>query len=197
MEVTEDEEMNTRYSAHSMYFDEPVYDAVMIKAKWTGGAPVPRLRINAETNEWEVSYDAGYTWTSLGVKATGEKGDAGINGKDGVDGKDGIDGKNGINGTDGKDGKDGDKGSKGDKGDAGQDGKDGTGISAVTVNQDGSIFVTLTDGSTYQAGNIPVTNEEVQGLRTAIGVVAGVAGVSLVGLFSGFAYILRKRKKLS
>lgn len=185
MEVTEDEETNTWYSAHSMYFDEPVYDAVMIKAKWTGGALVPRLRINAETNEWEVSYDAGYTWISLGVKATGEKGDAGIAG---IDGKDGTDGKDGINGKNGKDG---------DKGDAGQDGRDGVGVSAVTVNQDGSILVTLTDGSTYQAGNIPDTNEEVQGLRTAIGVVAGVAGVSLVGLFSGFAYILRKRKKLS
>ena len=38
----------------------------------------PQLRINSATNEWEVSYDDGATWTSLGVKATGE------NGKDGV-----------------------------------------------------------------------------------------------------------------
>ena len=26
----------------------------------------PRLRINAETNMWEVSYDNGVTWTSMG-----------------------------------------------------------------------------------------------------------------------------------
>ena len=38
----------------------------------------PQLRINSATNEWEVSYDDGATWTSLGVKATGE------NGKDGM-----------------------------------------------------------------------------------------------------------------
>lgn len=32
----------------------------------------PRLRVNGETREWEVSYDDGATWESLGVKATGE-----------------------------------------------------------------------------------------------------------------------------
>ncbi len=75
----------------------------------------PELRINAETNEWEVSYDRGATWTSLGVKAvgatgatgaTGVTGAAGQDGKDGVngaDGKDGIDGKNGMDGANGKD----------------------------------------------------------------------------------------------
>lgn len=77
------------------YFDGPVLDAVSIKAKWGEGVPVPRLRINAENNEWEVSYDAGYTWASLGVKATGEKGDKGDKGDAGTDGKDGINGKDG------------------------------------------------------------------------------------------------------
>ena len=78
----------------------------------------PELRINAETKEWEVSYDRGATWTSLGVKAvgatgatgaTGVTGAAGQDGKDGVngtDGKDGIDGKDGRNGMDGANGKD-------------------------------------------------------------------------------------------
>ena len=37
----------------------------------------PQLRINATSNEWEISYDDGTTWTSLGVKATGEKGEPG------------------------------------------------------------------------------------------------------------------------
>lgn len=30
----------------------------------------PRVRINALTNYWEVSYDEGYTWTTLGVEAS-------------------------------------------------------------------------------------------------------------------------------
>ncbi|RGQ40717.1 hypothetical protein DWY99_07510 [[Clostridium] leptum] len=54
------------------------------------GAAAPQLRINTRTNEWEVSYDDGGTWTSLGVKATGEKGEQGANGRDGKDGADGI-----------------------------------------------------------------------------------------------------------
>lgn len=33
-----------------------------------------KLRVNPATNEWEVSYDSGTTWKSLGVKATGEDG---------------------------------------------------------------------------------------------------------------------------
>lgn len=37
----------------------------------------PKLRINDTSNEWEVSFDDGKTWKSLGVKATGEKGDNG------------------------------------------------------------------------------------------------------------------------
>ena len=59
---------------------------------------MPLLQINSVTNEWEVSYDDGTTWTSLNVKATGEagakgdKGDTGANGMDGVNGADGKDG---------------------------------------------------------------------------------------------------------
>ena len=34
----------------------------------SAGSNTPRLRINAESNEWEVSYDEGQTWTSLGYK---------------------------------------------------------------------------------------------------------------------------------
>ena len=39
----------------------------------------PQLRINEDTNFWEVSYDKGVTWTSLNIKATGENG-VGIDG---------------------------------------------------------------------------------------------------------------------
>ena len=49
-----------------------------IQANGTQGAQgiTPQLRINETSNEWEVSVDEGKTWKSLGVKATGEKGDA-------------------------------------------------------------------------------------------------------------------------
>ena len=60
---------------------------------------MPLLQINSVTNEWEVSYDNGATWTSLNVKATGEtgeKGDKGDTGASGMDGANGADGKDGI-----------------------------------------------------------------------------------------------------
>ena len=49
-----------------------------------------KLRVNPATNEWEVSYDSGITWKSLGVKATGE---------DGKDGRDGRTPSVGLNGN--------------------------------------------------------------------------------------------------
>ena len=50
----------------------------------------PQLRINPTTGMWEVSYDNGTTWTSLGVKAQGENGQNGQNGENGQNGQDGI-----------------------------------------------------------------------------------------------------------
>ena len=50
----------------------------------------PQLRINTGTNIWEVSYDNGKTWTSLGISATGPKGDDGEKGDNGENGKDGV-----------------------------------------------------------------------------------------------------------
>ena len=52
----------------------------------------PQLRINAETNQWEVSHDNGTTWDSLGVSATGP---AGQDGQDGQDGQIPVIGSNG------------------------------------------------------------------------------------------------------
>ena len=62
-------------------------------------AVAPQVRINAESNEWELSTDGGETWSSTGVKATGangengekgEKGDKGDRG-DAIFAEDGID----------------------------------------------------------------------------------------------------------
>jgi hypothetical protein len=40
----------------------------------------PLLRIDAATNYWEISYDEGKSWASLGVKATGKDGTTGKSG---------------------------------------------------------------------------------------------------------------------
>lgn len=56
-----------------------------VKAQGDKGADAtaPQLRINTDTNEWEISTDNGINWTSTGVKATGEKGDTGAQGEKG------------------------------------------------------------------------------------------------------------------
>ena len=44
----------------------------------TGAAGItPQLRVNEETNEWQVSYDNGDSWESTGVVATGAQGATG------------------------------------------------------------------------------------------------------------------------
>ena len=42
-----------------------------VKAQGDKGADAiaPQVRINADTNEWEISTDGGKTWNSTGVKA--------------------------------------------------------------------------------------------------------------------------------
>lgn len=52
-----------------------------VKAQGEQGDPgtsaiAPQVRINADTNEWEISTDGGQIWTSTGVKATGSNGDS-------------------------------------------------------------------------------------------------------------------------
>lgn len=56
-------------------------DGEKIKAQGEDGAPgqnavSPKLRINTETKEWEMSIDNGTTWTSMGVRAEGTDGDS-------------------------------------------------------------------------------------------------------------------------
>ena len=104
-----------------------------------------KLRVNPATNEWEVSYDSGTTWKSLGVKATGE---------DGKDGRDGVDGKNGADGLTPVIGENGnwwigdtDTGVKagGADGKNGADGKDGTDGLTPTIGENGNWWIGDTD----------------------------------------------------
>ena len=86
----------------------------------------PTLRID-DNGYWCVSYDNGTTWTSLGVKATGEKGDSGAKGEQG------------------------DIGAKGEKGDAGANGSD-----AVTKSATPAIVVIGIVAGLSLAGNIAI-----------------------------------------
>ena len=56
-------------------------DGEKIKAQGEDGAPgasavAPKLRIDTQTKEWEMSVDGGKTWTKMGVKAEGKDGDS-------------------------------------------------------------------------------------------------------------------------
>lgn len=131
-------------------FSTPLTEDITLTAGWfdpaAGGSGekgdpgiTPELRINAATNEWEVSYDNGWTWITMGVKATGQQGEEGAPGRDGTDGEmprlmigsDGYwyisydEGMNwtslGVNAM----GEKGEKGDKGDKGDTGEKGDKG------------------------------------------------------------------------
>lgn len=97
----------------------------------------PQLKIG-EDNLWNVSYDNGATWVSLGVKATGAAG------KDGEDGLTPYIGENGnwwVGATDTG------VSAKGPKGETGAKGADGVSPTAsVTQTDDGAEF-TVTDAS--------------------------------------------------
>ena len=47
--------------------------------------PVPKFRINPDTNMWEISTDNGATYKSTGIPANGKDGKNGQNGKKGQD----------------------------------------------------------------------------------------------------------------
>lgn len=47
-------------------------------------AIAPQVRIDTDTNEWEISTDGGIAWTSTGVKATGDEGEQGPVGPSGA-----------------------------------------------------------------------------------------------------------------
>ena len=116
------------------------------------GSNTPRLRINAETGEWEVSYDEGQTWLSLGVKATGADGKNGADGRDGVDGKDGAPGQDGAPGKDGTHGKDGDPG---------KDGKDGT-TPMLKIGDDSLWYVSYDGGQSWISLGVKATGADGQ-----------------------------------
>lgn len=131
----------------------------------------PQLRIDGVSREWEISYDGGDTWQSLGSKSTGEPGADGRTPEIRIN-DDGYweicyDGTRwvttsvkatGINGSNGK------------------DGNDGRGITSVQLI-DNYLYITYTDGKVDKLG--PVSNGASIGGEVMGGTVADVYTDSL------------------
>ena len=103
----------------------------------------------------------------------GEKGDAGADGASGQNGTNGINGKNGVNGQDGQNGQDGKDG---------QDGAAGRGIDNAMIDNDGYLILTMTDGTTINAGLVrdtsAVANKEANDSATAKSLATAAVGLS-------------------
>jgi len=91
----------------------------------------------------------------------GDKGDPGQDGKDGLSvigpkGDKGEPGQSikGDKGDPGANGNDGKAGAKGKDGRDGKDGNDGVGVNAASVDDDGDLVITLTDGNKINAGRV-------------------------------------------
>ena len=89
-------------------------DGYELKADLSGATGTngvtPLLRISGSTGMWEVSYDAGAAWESLGVKAQGPQGEQGEQGPQGEQGEQGPQGEQGEQGPQGDTGSTGPRG---------------------------------------------------------------------------------------
>ena len=189
-----------------------------VKAAGTDGADgtngvdgrTPQLKIG-DDNLWYVSYDNGQNWESLNVKATGEmgatgaqgeKGDKGDQGEQGIQGvqgekgdagADGASGQNGTNGINGKNGVNGQDGQNGQDGKDGQDGTAGRGIDNAVIDNDGYLILTMTDGTTINAGLVrdtsAVANKEANDSATAKSLATAAVGLSGASLLWNIAML--------
>ena len=123
----------------------------------------------------------------------GEKGDAGADGASGQNGTNGINGKNGVNGQDGQNGQDGKDG---------QDGTAGRGIDNAMIDNDGYLILTMTDGTTINAGLVrdtsAVANKEANDSATAKSLATaavGLSGASLLWNIAMLALSITKKRK--
>ncbi len=166
----EDDVNDAYHEAYNLYVEHAKreglqyddYDTWLASIRGENGEDgiTPQVRINEETDFWEISYDNGTTWTSLNVKAAGaqgEKGDKGDQGEQGIQGEKGDkgdQGEQGIQGEKGDKGDQGEQGIQGEKGDQGEQGAQGNGISKVEFNDDGELIVYFTDGTSQNLGNV-------------------------------------------
>lgn len=66
----------------------------------------------------------------------------------------GVDGKDGRDGVEGPAGRDGLDGTKGIDGSNGRDGKDGVGVASASINRDGGLILTTSDGRAHELGSV-------------------------------------------
>ena len=140
---------------------------------------IEKLRSDGDTDIYAVYLTNGtfYTFTVTNGK-DGADGKDGVNGKDGQNGKDGVNGKDGQNGKDGVNGKDGQNGADGAAGKDGVDGKngsagkDGVGIKDCKINDNGDLILTLTDGSTINAGSVAQADDNSTNVSTSLAIAA-------------------------
>ena len=107
-------------------------------------------------------------------KVTKLQGPAGAQGRDGKDGSDGADGKDGATGADGRDGKAGKNGA---------DGEDGVSVAEAKIDFDGSLILTLSDGTVVNVGE--VVGERGEKGAPGPGGPAGPTGEGFINLDGG------------
>ena len=100
---------------------------------------------------------------------TGPQGPAGAPGQQGPAGPPGPQGPSGKDGRDGKPGPQGPKGPQGVNGVDGADGQDGRGIESAYIAADGSLVLTLTDGSELDVGPLSGLSVASEGNTYVIG----------------------------
>jgi hypothetical protein len=83
---------------------------------------------------------------------SGKSGTQGLKGPQGTSGKDGSSGKDGLRGPQGLSGVDGSDGAAGLHGQHGSAGKDGISVTDVQIDFDGHLTVSMSDGTTIDAG---------------------------------------------
>jgi len=99
-----------------------------------------------------VKYQIGTSLVTIG--AQGPAGTDGVDGEQGPKGDKGDKGDKGVAGPTGAKGDKGDKGDAGPQGLAGLEGTDGVGVSQTTIDADGNLIVTLTNGNEINAGQV-------------------------------------------
>ena len=125
-----------------------------------GSSIAPQIRINPETNEWEISTDGGETYVSTGVKAIG---------KDGVSATHSWDGTvltiTSASGTSSAD----------LKGEQGIQGEQGISITGAEINSDGELVLIFSNNQRTNVGNVIGAKGDKgdQGLQGVSGVYVG------------------------
>lgn len=129
--------------------------------------------------------NAGHIQGPQGPK--GDKGDTGTQGPQGIQGETGAQGPQGIQGIQGIQGEQGPKGDTGATGATGAQGPQGVSITNVSVNASNHLIVTLSSGSTIDAGEIQVSGGMSNPMTTQGDIIVGGASGTPTRLAKGTA----------